>query len=223
MRTTVRVAFISDFEMARNLFSRAIETADCPIPIAVEISTDLDSFDAKQGYELDVILIDIDERATEALAWMERHQRVSKPTAVALIGRRIDEYVIDQALMAGCKGIITEDQTLETLCKAIDAIARGGVWLQGKATHFLLHRLQHENHHSPQGEYGEQLTKREMQIVTLFREHPDYSATGLAEKLNVSESTLRNHLTRVYRKLGVKNRASLLNKVMRGYLDIGPH
>lgn len=217
MHTNIRVAFLSDFKMSRDFFSRAIASSSTPIPITVGASTTLENFPANQNHDLELILIDIDERATEALAWMERHQRTAKPTAVALLGRRIDEYVIDQALIAGCKGIIGEDQTLETLCKAIDAIAHGEVWLQGKATQLLLNRLLHEGKHSPQAEYGEQLTKREMQIITLFREHPDYSATGLATKLNVSESTLRNHLTRVYRKLGVPNKSALLSVLLKGH------
>ena len=223
MNSSIRIALLSDFQLSREAFASAISHSASPQPISVEISADLDSLDPRESHNVDVILIDVDEHATEALAWMERHQRTNKPSPVALLGRRIDEYVIDQALMSGCKGIISEDKSIETFCRAIVAIARGEVWLQGKATHYLLHRLQNEHHHSPQGEYGEQLTKREMQIVTLFREHPDYSATGLAEKLNVSESTLRNHLTRVYRKLGVKNRSALLNKVMRGYLDMPHH
>ena len=223
MNSSVRIALLSDFQLSREAFASAINHSASPQPISVEISTELDNLDPRQNHDVDVILIDVDQHATEALAWMERHERTNKPSPIALLGRRIDEYVIDQALMSGCKGIISEDKSIETFCRAIVAVARGEVWLQGKATHYLLHRLQHDHQHSPQGEYGEQLTKREMQIVTLFREHPDYSATGLAEKLNVSESTLRNHLTRVYRKLGVKNRSALLNKVMRGYLDMPPH
>jgi len=223
MNSSIRIGFISDYQLSREMFSAVAKEINASMPIEVVLSAQLDECSASASYDLDLLLFDIDERATEALAWVERHRRTANPTPVALFGRRIDEYVIDQALMIGCKGIITEDKSLETLGRAIVALSRGEVWLQGKATHYLINRLQHEQHHSPQGALGEPLTKRELQIVTLFREHPEYSATGMADKLNVSESTLRNHLTRVYRKLGVKNRAALLNKVMRGYLDAARH
>lgn len=219
MSTHLSVGYFSDFQLSREIFARAIETCNLPQQISITQSGTLESLAPSQKSDLDVILLDIDGRASDALAWVERHQRTAKPTPVALIGRHIDEYVIDQALMIGCKGIISEDKSLETLGRAVIAISRGEVWLQGKATHYLINRLQHDQHHSAQGELGEPLTKREMQIVTLFREHPEYSANGLADKLNVSESTLRNHLTRVYKKLGVNNRAALLNKVMRGVLQ----
>src|SRR6056300_591835 len=223
MNSSVRVGFISDYQLSREMFSAVVKEITAAIPIQVVLSTQLDQCSASACYDLDLLLFDIDERATESLAWVERHQRTVDPTPVALFGRRIDEYVIDQALMIGCKGIITEDKSLDTLGRAIVALSRGEVWLQGKATRYLINRLQHEQHHTPQGAAGEPLTKRELQIITLFREHPEYSANGMADKLNVSESTLRNHLTRVYRKLGVKNRAALLNKVMRGYLDAARH
>lgn len=220
MSTYLSIGYFSDFPLSREALSRAIETCDLPQQMRIVQTGTIGSIKPNRRHLLDAILLDIEGRTSDALSWIERHQRVSQPTPVILIGRYIDDYVIEQALMTGCKGVITEEQDLQTLARSILAVSHGEIWVQGKTSHCLNSRIKTTHIPSNGGASEDTLTKREMQIVTLFRDHPGYTATTLAAKLNLSESTLRNHLTRVYRKLGVRNRAALLGKLMRGQLKL---
>jgi DNA-binding CsgD family transcriptional regulator len=54
-----------------------------------------------------------------------------------------------------------------------------------------------------------QLTVREREIIALAASNAGATARAIAEKLSISEHTLRNHLTSIYEKLGVANRLEL--------------
>jgi DNA-binding NarL/FixJ family response regulator len=103
-------------------------------------------------------------------------------------------------------------ESTEVLIKAIRIIHVGVMWIDRGATGRIFQELARQTaarHAHPEVARIDQLTTRERHLVITLAS--DASAPGkvLAQRLHISEHTLRNHLTSIYRKLGVANRTEL--------------
>lgn len=78
------------------------------------------------------------------------------------------------------------------------------------------------NHSGSQLIDAPQLTQRERSIVQTLLSFPAEPAKRIAQRLNISESTLRNHLTTIYDKLGVKNRTALVSQAYQAQRAVLP-
>ena len=128
--------------------------------------------------------------------------------SIMLVDCSSPEMVTD-AFTAGAKGIVCRDAPFEVLCKCIQRVHAGQVWVNSQEVQWLLKSLAtREPVHVFNAPGAPQLTKREEQIVQLAAEglpNPEIAAT-----LGLSPHTVKNHLFRIYEKLGVSNRTELI-------------
>jgi DNA-binding NarL/FixJ family response regulator len=121
--------------------------------------------------------------------------------------------VHDRAVLAGARGVIAKEARAETILSAIEKVNAGEIWVDRAATGRLLVEVSRRNaaRDAPNPEQGKiaQLTAREREIIGVAAGNAGATARAIAEKLNISEHTLRNHLTSIYEKLGVANRLEL--------------
>lgn len=127
-----------------------------------------------------------------------------------------DSEVYDKAILAGAKGIIEKEATLETILKAIEKVHEGQVWLDQASIKRLIKELSRQNSGKSdiQEKNGiDKLTPKEKKIFFTMIENAGIPAKVIAAKLQISESTLRNHLTSIYEKLDVNNKLELWSYV----------
>ena len=124
-----------------------------------------------------------------------------------------DETVHHKAVLAGARGIVAKEARAETILAAIAKVHEGEIWLDRVATGRLLVEVSRKSAQldtdNPEQKKIAQLTVREREIIAVAAAHAGLTARAIAEKLNISEHTLRNHLTSIYEKLGVANRLEL--------------
>lgn len=118
----------------------------------------------------------------------------------------------DQAIILGASGLIDRNASREQLFSALEKVSRGEVWLDRAATGRIFvefSRTSGRKSNNSVADKANLLTSREREVVVLIVSN---SASGkvVANKLDISESTLRNHLSSIYEKLGVSNRPGLL-------------
>jgi two-component system nitrate/nitrite response regulator NarL len=102
----------------------------------------------------------------------------------------------------------------ETFLEAIAKVHQGQLWLDRAATgrvFVALSRQETARAADTKHDRISTLTEREKKIVSCIFENSGDSARTIAEKLHISESTLRNHLTSIYGKLGIANRFELIS------------
>ncbi|MEY3201599.1 MAG: hypothetical protein RIR70_1149 [Pseudomonadota bacterium] len=158
----------------------------------------------------DVLLIDTDGNRGECLAWLKSHPR-GKPRVLTL-ARKAEPGVVDELMSAGASGVIDGQCTEAGFWKAIEKVAQGEIWLDRHSTGRLWARLSNqERAHAEQ----DALTAREREILCLIARHCGEPTRALADRLHISESTLRNHLTSIYEKCGVPNRAGLVAHALK--------
>ncbi len=175
----------------------------------VGTGTDLDgSLAALQRLAPHVVVLAIDGIRTEALA-----DACGRSTGkLLLVTSSTDHAWMDSAVMAGVRGVVRTGEPAEALIKAIEKVDDGELWIDRGATSRIFMEMARQkaaDRSDPERSKIATLTLRERQTIAAVAS--DASAPGkvIADRLCISEHTLRNHLTSIYNKLGVCNRLDL--------------
>jgi DNA-binding NarL/FixJ family response regulator len=159
----------------------------------------------------DVVVVDLDgEQGAESLALL--HSKTS--AKILAVSGSAHEVLHDEAVMAGARGVVDkrDADSPSTLLKAIEKVHQGEIWIDRNATSriFLeLARRKSAMGQNPEKQKISSLTRRELQALTMLASDPSHSSKAVAEKLFISEHTLRNHVTSIYSKLGLANRVDM--------------
>lgn len=172
-------------------------------------ASDLDgSLPVLQRLAPHVVVFAIDGVRVELLA-----ELCSKTQAkLLLVTSSTDHARMDSAVMAGVRGIVRTGEPAEALLKAIEKVDDGELWIDRGATSRIFMEMARQkaaDRSDPDRSKIATLTLRERQTIAAVAS--DASAPGkvIADRLCISEHTLRNHLTSIYNKLGVCNRLDL--------------
>jgi len=131
-------------------------------------------------------------------------------TVVVMLTSYSGRADVVRALEAGARGYVLKAGPPEELFQAVRAAVAGGISLASEVVGDLVGRVV-----SP----SPGVTEREKQVVRLMAD--GHSNRAIAQSLYLSEATVKTHLVRIYRKLGVDNRAAAVSEaVRRGLLDL---
>jgi DNA-binding NarL/FixJ family response regulator len=134
-------------------------------------------------------------------------------TRVVIFTETHDKEVIDRAVLSGARGVVHRNESMQTILRAIEKIHDGELWLDRITTgRIFLQNSRIREKISPDAstEKITMLTRKECMILRAFSDGTGGEQNKqIAAKLCMSEHTLRNHLTSIFSKLGIKNRFSL--------------
>jgi DNA-binding NarL/FixJ family response regulator len=201
----IRVSIRSD----DNIFSdglRRIIATDASL-VRVALPPDMPIEAALASAATDVLLLDV--RIENAHELCERLQKADHHPSVILVQVPVDAAAATHALATGARGILQHSAKPEDVPMAIHTVARGQVWAP---RHIIVAAwLQTLNatagKRDTRPNIAAHLTSRELEVL-------HHAAAGLgnrelAERLAISEATVKVHLTRVFQKLGLRGRARL--------------
>ena len=170
----------------------------------------------------DVVVLDLDLGQESGLDAIPKLLATSRAKILVLTGLR-DESIRHRAVLAGARGVVEKEARADTILSAICKVHEGEVWLDRASTGRLLVEVSRRNAkreaQSPEQQKIAALTLREREIIARTAASPGATAKAVAEKLHISEHTLRNHLTSIYEKLGVANRLELFAFAHQHSLD----
>ena len=158
-----------------------------------------------------VILINAELAAKDDAAIVPSLINGSGRRVLVLSDSESDQH--ETALCRGACGVVRTDDAPEVLIKAIRKVQEGELWLDRSTTGRLFVELSRQHKGlaalDPNKRRVDSLTTREHEVVRTFVTQPGADNKTLANTLHMGEHTLRNHLTRIYDKLGVPNRVEL--------------
>jgi len=153
-----------------------------------------------------IVLLDIDLAGHDGLDMIESLQASSPASDIIVLTGIRDEGLQARALRSGAKGFVQKDQNGDLVLRAIQKVHEGEIWFDRSTIGAAVTRL-------IEGEGDEQaqplgtLTARERDITRLVGEGLKNDA--IAQRLFISEKTVRNHLTVIFDKVGVRDRLHL--------------
>lgn len=190
---------------------RLVESAQPRLALAGSAASVADSLANRGLRTSDVVVVDLDgEQGTEPLVLLHGQ---TDARILAVTGSP-HEALHDEAVMAGARGVVDkrDADAAQTLLKAIEKVHLGEIWIDRNATSRIFMELARRKAalvQNPDKQKIASLTRRELQALTMLASDPGNSSRDVAEKLFISENTLRNHVTSIYSKLGLANRVDL--------------
>ncbi len=136
--------------------------------------------------------------------------RLSPVTRPIVLASDLARDDIVSYFQAQARGILPADITdFETLCKCIYSVHRGQIWASSRQLNYLIESLSRPKATQIVDAKGDMvLSAREQEVLNLLAE--GRSNRAMAEALNLSEHTIKNHLFHIFYKLGVSNRAEAI-------------
>jgi DNA-binding NarL/FixJ family response regulator len=204
---TISILLVDDQPLLRMGF-RMILSAEPDLRVVGEAADGAAAVDLAQRARPDVILMDIRMPGMDGIEATRRlaGPGVAEPAKVLMLTTfGFDEYVVE-ALRAGASGFLLKDSPPEDLIEAIHVIAAGEALLAPSVTRRLLDRFASrlpslaETAHPALAE----LTEREREVLKLVAQ--GLSNAEIADRLVVSETTVKTHLSHVFAKLDLRDR-----------------
>jgi DNA-binding NarL/FixJ family response regulator len=209
-KNPIRVVVADNTQIHTQLLADALKresgldviSADCDSNSLVAIAA---------GHKTDVLVVssNLDEdphRAFEVL----RELRASNPQirGVMLLDSSKREVIL-HAFRAGARGIFSRHDSMESLCKCVRSVHEGQIWASSVQMSFAVEALASSPTVRAVDANGlNLLSKRELEVVRSLAE--GLTNREIAERLSLSQHTIKNYLFRVFDKLGVSSRVELL-------------
>lgn len=218
----VHVGILDDHQsIIDGLAYRLGQTDEIEVVASAIYGDELESMLAK--HHIDVMLLDLRVRTSPTNPkpfhvlpvipqLLQRHPELS----ILVISMMADPAAIKLIMEAGASGYILKDDqsAFKDLGNVVLSVANGGIYFSKEAYDLYL-----------QAEHNDTvnlLTPRQIEVLSLCDEDPDLTTADLAQKLSVSNSTVRNLLSSAYLRLGVHSRAGAIEKARELGLFIPP-
>jgi DNA-binding NarL/FixJ family response regulator len=202
---SIRVVVADDQALVRSGFRMILEARD-DIEVVGEAEDGAQALELARRRRPDVILMDVRMPRLDGVEATRRLVEAGSQARVLILTTfDLDEYVYE-ALRAGASGFLLKDVQPAQLVEAIRVVARGEALLAPTVTRRLLDRFAQVLPASP----GEpppavsSLTERELEVLGLLAS--GLSNAELAERLFLSETTVKTHVSSILRKLGLRDR-----------------
>jgi DNA-binding NarL/FixJ family response regulator len=214
----IRVVLADDHEVVRAGLRRLLELAG-DIELVAEAMTGRETVAKVTETTPDVLLLDMRMPDGDGLFVLRELARLASTTATLVLTTFDDEGVALQAIERGARGYLLKDVTIERLLSAVRALHEGGTWfspgLAEEGRRRLVERKTRGATDDPVP--AEELTVREREVLRLLAGGYSNREIGLA--LHVAEGTIKNHVSSILAKMGVRDRTrAVLKAAERGYV-----
>lgn len=210
----IRVALVEDQTIVRQGLKSLLALND-DIEVAAEASDGDEAIEVIEREKPDVILLDLRMPKKNGLEVLQalRERGTMRPTLI--LTTFDDDTMLFETIRAGAKGWMLKDVSLERLTSAIRTLASGGTCIEPVITERIMRALSASNVSFESAELPEPLTDREKTILRLLA--GGYSNREISDLLNISDGTVKNHISSVLAKLGVRDRTRAVLKA----IDLG--
>jgi len=194
----IRVLIADDHALVREGLRKLLELSD-NIEILSEVGDGQGAINIARKEKPDVILMDVNMPGTNGISATRVIKREMPSIHVIALTIYEDEEVVDM-VRAGVSAYVLKDVAGSELIDTITRVMQGEVVIHPRVANRLVRELsRNENKKS-----DIRLTKRERDVLLLLVK--GHSNKEMAEAMFISEKTVKNHLTSIFRKLGVKDR-----------------
>jgi DNA-binding NarL/FixJ family response regulator len=159
----------------------------------------------------DLILLDLDLGGSSGLDFLPELLSVATAARVLILTGVYDLELHRRAVRLGAMGVVVKEKAAEILFQAIEKVHAGEVWLERAMVASVLGEMTRRGepaHTDPEAAKIAALTAREREVIVLVGE--GLKNRQIAQRLFISETTVRHHLTSIFGKLGVADRLELV-------------
>ena len=199
----IRVMLVDDHEVVRLGIESAIDAAE-GMTVVASLSDGKTALHEAPVIAPDVVLLDVLMPGMDGIETCRRMREELPDARIVMLTSHTDEDAVFAAIMAGASGYLLKNTSSRTIIDAIRSAAEGQSTLDSSVTTGVLERLRTADINS--GVPGlKDLSEREHEVLLIVAE--GLTNLEIAERLVLSPHTVRNHVSSILTKLGLKRRS----------------
>src|SRR5581483_3810613 len=221
-KATVRIVIADDHPIVRDGLKKLLLLED-DFEVVGEAGDGREVLEKVQELDPDVLLLDLRMPNLDGLSALQALQQTNKRTRVIVLTASEDKNEFVQAMKLGCSGIVLKQTAPDLIVKSIRKVYAGEIWLDSHTTAAVMRQFASPSEltgaGAGKGRERSPLSQREREIVALVAQ--GYKNKEMAEKMFISEQTVKNHLHNIFDKLGVSDRLELALYAIHNNLHTG--
>src|SRR4051812_15206533 len=224
----IRIVVADDHPIFRDGLCRLLGLED-DFEVVAQAQDGRQVLEILQQLEPDILLVDLKMPGLDGLGTLQRLQAAHNKTRVIVLTASDDKNEFVQAMKLGTSGIVLKQTATELLIKSIRKVHAGEIWLDSHTTAAVIRQFVANDEapamtatpQAPPARERERspLSQREREIVALVAQ--GFKNKEMAEKMFISEQTVKNHLHNIFDKLGVSDRLELALYAIHNNLHTG--
>jgi DNA-binding NarL/FixJ family response regulator len=206
---TIRLMLADDHRMLREGLSRSMQEQG--FDVVGEAGDGSEAVTMAMSVRPDVILMDVTMPEIDGVEACRQVRSQLPETKVVMLTMHADQGVLTSAIRAGATGYLVKDCSTEEIAAAVRMAAGGETALSPQLAASMLNEVRRWD--QPHKEEERVITKREEEVLQLIAD--GCSTPEVAERLYISQKTVKNHLASIYQKLDARDRTQAVLQAVR--------
>jgi len=205
----IRIVIADDHPIFRDGLRKLLSLEE-DFRVVAEARDGKEVLEVLEEHQPDILLLDLKMPGLDGLTALQKLQNSRTKTKVIVLTASEDKNQFVQAMKFGTCGIVLKQTATELLIKSIRKVHAGEIWLDSHTTAAVMRQFSSPMESVPLGSRDRDrspLSQREREIVVLVAQ--GFKNKEMAEKMFISEQTVKNHLHNIFDKLGVSDRLEL--------------
>jgi DNA-binding NarL/FixJ family response regulator len=205
----IKVMLVDDQNLVRQGVRNLLELSE-EIEVVAEAPDGAEAVRTIPDIQPDVVLLDMRMPGLSGVDVLARLNESGQLPPTIILTTFDDDELVLAGIQNGAKGYLLKDVSLHDLVEAVKTVAAGGTIVKPAVTERLLKGLKDLHTDFSSLDRPDPLTERETEILRLMA--GGYSNKEIANSLNVAEGTVKNHVSNILSKLGVRDRTRAVLK-----------
>ena len=207
----IRLMLADDHRMLREGLRRSL--TDEGFDVVGEASDGEEAVRLADALRPDVILMDVTMPDVDGVEATRRIHQQLPDVRVVMLTMHADQSVIAEALRAGASGYLVKDCSTDEIADAVRLAANEESSLSPELATAMLDEVRRLDPDSVEDDSDRVVTKREVEVLQLIAD--GCSTPEVAERLYISQKTVKNHLASIYHKLDARDRTQAVLQAVR--------
>lgn len=200
---TISVIVADDHSMVRHGIKQILEL-ESDIVVSAQATNGQEAVELSNTYKPDVVLMDINMPVLNGLQAVKEIRKLGVDTKVIMLTIHEDREYLFKSLQSGAQGYVLKDAEPSVLIDAVRNVASGETYIQSNMTTELVKEFNRVTQKEKEREFETNLTAREVEVLNLIAD--GLLNKEIAKKLYISEKTVKNHVSSIFKKLNVCDR-----------------
>ncbi|MCX8131877.1 MAG: response regulator transcription factor [Clostridia bacterium] len=199
----IRVLIADDHSMVRQGLKQILELED-DITVVAQASNGSEAVRLSKEQKPDVVLMDINMPTLNGLQAIKEIKDEKLASKVIVLTIHEDREYLFKTIQMGAEGYVLKDAEPSVLIEAIRSVHQGQSYIQANMTKELVKEFNRVTLHEKDKNDENSLTSREIEVLELIAE--GMINKEIAKQLYISEKTVKNHVSNIFKKLNVSDR-----------------
>ncbi len=198
----IKVAIVDDHALIREGIKKLLELEDA-FDIVALAGDGYEALELIKSTRPDVVLLDINMPNMNGIDCLKQIKTHYAETKVIMLTIHEDAEYLIETISIGAEGYVLKDADVSSLIKAIQKVVQGEVYIHPTLSGILVREYKRKDKNM-EDVIGNSLTKREYEVIRLISR--GYNNKEIATELYISEKTVKNHVSNIFKKIKVTDR-----------------